>query len=104
MLKFELATSQTLNIDKYCNSYLNGLADLWCLRGGTRRREFRYIYKPDFQDQRTRVFVSCFSNDNEEFQWNSKKYSIDITSVKYFCLLLICFEINQDWDRSFKKA
>jgi len=46
MLKYELATSLTLNIEKYCFSYLNGLADLWCLRGGTRRREFRYIYKP----------------------------------------------------------
>ena len=30
---YKLATSLTLNIEKYCNSYLNGLADLWCLRG-----------------------------------------------------------------------
>jgi len=28
-----LATLLTLNIKKYCYSYLNGLADLWCLRG-----------------------------------------------------------------------
>jgi len=33
MFKYELATSLTLNIEKYCYSYLNGLADLWCLRG-----------------------------------------------------------------------
>jgi len=35
MFKYELATctSLTLNIKKYCYSYLNGLADLWCLRG-----------------------------------------------------------------------
>jgi len=31
MFKYELATSLTLNIEKYC--YLNGLADLWCIRG-----------------------------------------------------------------------
>jgi len=30
-----------------------------------------------FQDQRTGVFVSHFSNDNEEFQRNWKKYYID---------------------------
>jgi len=76
MLKYELATSMTLNIEKYCYSYWNGLAYLWCLRGGTHRREFRYIYKPG-NPSRTRVFVSRFSNDNEEFQWNSIKYSID---------------------------
>ena len=35
MLKYELATSLRLNIEKYCYSYLNGLADLWCLRGGS---------------------------------------------------------------------
>ena len=28
-----MATSLTLNIEKYCYSYLNGLADLCCLRG-----------------------------------------------------------------------
>jgi len=28
-----MATSLTLNIKKYCYSYLNGLVDLWCLRG-----------------------------------------------------------------------
>ena len=33
MFKYELATSLMLNIEKYCYSYLNGLADLWCLRG-----------------------------------------------------------------------
>ena len=33
MFKYELATSLTLNIEKYCYSYWNGLADLWCLRG-----------------------------------------------------------------------
>ena len=33
MFKYELATSLSLNIEKYCYSYLNGLADLWCLRG-----------------------------------------------------------------------
>ena len=33
MFKYELATLLTLNIEKYCYSYLNGLADLWCLRG-----------------------------------------------------------------------
>ena len=32
MFKYELATSLTLNIEKYCYSYLSGLADLWCLR------------------------------------------------------------------------
>jgi len=46
MLKYKLATSLTPNIENYCYSYLNGLADLWCLKGGTRRKEFRYIYKP----------------------------------------------------------
>jgi len=45
MLKYELATSLTLNIEKYCYSYLNGLADLWYLRGGARQWEFLYIYK-----------------------------------------------------------
>ena len=33
MFQYELATSLMLNIEKYCYSYLNGLADLWCLRG-----------------------------------------------------------------------
>ena len=33
MFKYELASSLTLNIEKYCFPYLNGLADLWCLRG-----------------------------------------------------------------------
>jgi len=33
MLRHELATSLTLNIEKYCYSCVNGLADLWCLRG-----------------------------------------------------------------------
>ena len=33
MLRYELATSLTLNIEKYCYSYVNGLADLWGLRG-----------------------------------------------------------------------
>ena len=32
MLRYELATSLTLNIEKYCYSCVNGLADLWCLR------------------------------------------------------------------------
>jgi len=35
MLKYELATSLTLNIEKCCYSYLYGLADFWCLRGGS---------------------------------------------------------------------
>jgi len=29
----DMATSLTLNIEKYCYSCVNGLADLWCLRG-----------------------------------------------------------------------
>ena len=33
MLRYELATSLTLNIEKYCYSCVNRLADLWCLRG-----------------------------------------------------------------------
>jgi len=33
MFKYELATLLTLNVEKYCYSYLNGLVDLWCLRG-----------------------------------------------------------------------
>ena len=33
MFKYELATLVMLNIETYCYSYLNELADLWCLRG-----------------------------------------------------------------------
>jgi len=66
---------------KYCYSYLNRLADPWCLRGETRRREFPSIYKPG-NPSRTRgraysLFLFHVFNDNEEFQLNAKKYSID---------------------------
>jgi len=108
MLKYELATSLTLNIEKYCYFYLNGLADLWCLRGGTRRREFRYIYKPG-KPSRTRgraylfhVFLTTTRNFNEI------QRSILLIMIICEILLFICFvlilgiKINEDWDRSFK--
>ena len=76
MLKYEVGTSLTLNIEKYCYFYLIGLADLWCLRGGSlpiarcasKEIPLYLLTGKSFQDQRTRVFVSRFSNDNKEFQ------------------------------------
>jgi len=63
MLKYELATSLTLNIEKM------QLIFEWTTRSLVSQGIPLYLKtRKSFQDQRTRVFVSRFSNDNEEFK------------------------------------
>ena len=74
------------------------MSDLACAR----RREFRYIYKPENSSRtKRRVFVSHFSNDTKEFQWNSKKYSIDNDYLWNTAVNFDLFWFWEDWDSSF---
>jgi len=60
MLKYVLATSLTLYIEKYCYSYLNGLADLW-------RWFFTYSNPPRTKGRAyfVHVFLTTTKNFNE---------------------------------------
>ena len=97
MLKYELAISLALNIGKYCYSYLNGLADLWCLRGGTRRRAFRYIYKPG-NPSRTRgraYLFHVFLTTTWNFKEVQRSILLIIMIIKEILLFIfICFDFG----------
>jgi len=62
------------------------------------------IYKPGNASRfRWREYLFHIFNDNEEFQWNSKKYYIDIDYL-WNTAFFVCFlgiKIHHGWDRSF---
>jgi len=98
MFQYELATSLTLNIERYCYSYVNGLSDLWCLRGGTRQREVRYFYKPG-NPSRTRgraylfhAFLTTTRNFNEIQR--SILLIMIICEIVILLSIFICFDFG----------
>jgi len=64
-----------------------------------------YLYtEKSLQVLRTRIFVSYF-NDNEGFQWDSKKYLFIIIFYEILLFIFTCLILgiknHHVWDRSF---
>jgi len=92
MLTYELATSLMLNIEPYCYSYLNGLADLWCLRGGTRR----YIYNPG-NPSRTRgraYLFHVFLTTTRSFNEIQRSILLIMIICDMAMFIFICFDFG----------